>query len=201
MDGGTGVAVEEAVLNSEGMNWNKITALIFLFLAHPSFAQCKKQVSIENSFELQLPKAFEIIKASDSLQNIQSSFQGSIICKKDTVLAFVADDLYIQALLHIKQDVYSMDSIGAFDCDATDIQELKKDRRITCKKKGTRLIIIDCGPRNGKTKEQAIEFYCHDFSTGKTLVINSSSSLIHWNDHLQTVSRKMRKGIVVSFGR
>jgi AAA+ ATPase superfamily predicted ATPase len=170
---------------------------LFILIASNSFAQCKHEVVLENEFTLRLPKKYSVIKANDSLQSIQESFIGMIVNGKDTARVFISDDLYIQATLHIRQDILSIDIIDSFNIKSNDILELQEVRNIKLLKKGNKLIIIDFGPKNLKGN-RPIEYYCYDFTTQKTLVINSSSSPIYWDENLSKISRRMTRKIAKS---
>lgn len=177
---------------------NKILKLaLFIFISSNSLAQRKKEVVLENEFTLRLPKKYSVLEANDSLQSIQASFQYLIAIGKDSVRVFISDDLYIQATLHIRQDILSMANIDSFNIKSNDIQELQEVRNIKILKKNNKLIIIDFGPINVKG-DRPIEYYCHDFTTRKTLVINSSSSPIHWDENLSKISRRMTRKIAKS---
>jgi hypothetical protein len=134
---------------------------------------------------------------SDSLKEELALFEFGIISQEDTVLVFIDDELYIQAILHMSQDILSMDSISQFNSNSDDIKEIKETRDLRILKKKNKLIIIDFGPKNFKG-DRPIELYCRDFKTKKTLVINSSSSVTQWDDNLQRVARKMTRKIAKS---
>ncbi|MFT6921992.1 MAG: AAA+ ATPase superfamily predicted ATPase [Crocinitomicaceae bacterium] len=77
------------------------------------------------------------------------------------------------------------------------LAQRKKEVVLEILKKNNKLIIIDFGPINVKG-DRPIEYYCHDFTTRETLVINSSSSPIHWDENLSKISRKMTRKIAKS---
>jgi hypothetical protein len=76
-------------------------------------------------------------------------------------------------------------------------QDLQEGRNIKIIKKNNKLIIIDFGPIKLKGN-RPIEYYCHDFTTRKTLVINSSSSPIHWDENRSKISKRMTRKIAKS---
>jgi hypothetical protein len=76
-------------------------------------------------------------------------------------------------------------------------QDLQEGRNIKIIKKNNKLIIIDFGPIKLKGN-RPIEYYCHDFTTRKKLVINGSSSPIHWDENRSKISKRMTRKIAKS---
>lgn len=162
-----------------------------------TFGQCKPQIEINSTFSLNLTRGGTFVVPSAPLRSIQPEYEGAFVFQTDTVLVFSGDELYTQAVLEIKQDIFALNNPAEFDEMSTSFQLLKESRSIEIKKTENKLIIIDCGPKTEqKNTEIPLELFCFDFKSKKTLIINSSSQVIEWDTHLAQISQKSAKKIV-----
>lgn len=160
-------------------------ALLLLFL----FTQCKSTKTF-GSFEVTLPKKYTVYEPSDSIRN-DKSFKAIIKHKKDSVLVFEDDDLYIQFVLAIRQDILLLSSPEEFNQEDRTIELILEDRDIRFATTENLLVIADFGPKTAtNTSRKYIEIFCYDFSINRTLVINSSSSATEWVENFQEISSK-----------
>ena len=171
---------------------------VMLFCSLNLMAQSGSQVVLKGNFALSVINNTELTLATDLEKSIESSFQISINKNKDTVLLFIGDELYTQALLEMKQDIFSMKSINEFNTESKDILKLQGIRDLRIKKKGSQLFIADFGPKKSEMKGVPLEIFCFDFVSRKTMIINSSNSLTEWNVNLQTIRKRTARKIFKS---
>ncbi len=151
------------------------------------FSQSRGKTKLGDHFELKLPKKFEFVEQYEG-----DYFKGLISWKGDTVRAFESDELFIQAILHIDQEVFELKSAEEFNTESEPILELKESRNVSFITVKNRLIVSDFGPKSLKG-EVPVEIFCYDYDTKRSLVINSSSTIGNWNKNLELVKKKFAR--------